>query len=234
MGEFVDDDKKNAQFRAPETGQREYIPMEGRPGPLIEDAEKRKQPGERLETVSRGTDYYAVGMLVRDPKGRLGQVAKVELVETKWRPRQQDMDPFISEPERYTKPKVTVRYADQAEKSFTQRIPSPVYKTGGRVGQFEAEREHFANFTSIELRGHHFYLGELVSFGNGVGILAAIFPAENDQEVFVGIVAEEERGKGGPRFVWRVKAAEMDFIEHDENGAIRRNADNTIYKPTLR
>lgn len=101
------------------------------------------------------------------------------------------------------------------------------------VGFYEVIPEEFSALTTIDLRGRQHRLGELVSFGNGVGKLAMIIPGSSEEETFVGIVAERERGKGGPRFVWKVRASEMHYVEHDEKGAIKRNPDNTIFKPTL-
>lgn len=200
--------------------------LEGTPGPKIDDHEKL-QPGEVMTSVQNGDRFYVIGLLVRDESGQMGQLVSVELVKDD--EKYEDDDPSIHRPKKMTNPKLTVRFADETVKTFgpNTRLPEPVYR-----GRSLNAGEEF-KLSAILLRDHIYHLGDLVSFGNGVGKLAMIIPGEGEKETYVGIIAEAERGKGGPRFVWKVKASEMDYIEHDEKGAIKRNPDNTIFKPNL-
>ena len=224
MPETFDPDDENAQFKSHETGGSEIL--EGKPSPIVEDTEKL-QPGEVMTSVQNGERFYVAGMLVRDKSGQMGQVVSVELIKDD--EKYEDDDPSIRRPKKLTNPKLTVRFADETVETFGPKtaLPEPVYAKG-RLKPTEEFK-----LSQLMLREHIYWLGDLVSFGNGVGKLAMIIPSGDEKETYVGIIAEAERGKGGPRFVWRVKASEIDYIEHDEKGAIKRNPNNTIFKPTL-
>lgn len=196
--------------------------------PIIEDPEKRKQPGQVIPSVRSGERHFAVGTIVRDENDRLAQVTNFTLVEDadnyKW-----DADPSIRRPKKMKNPELSVRYQDGLEKIFLVKpgISRPVYADSKIAIQ---ENEDFFDQSHLEIRGHDFRLGEFVSFGNGAGRLALIVPNDNPQ---FGIVAQKERGQGGLTDVWLVSANEVDYIVHEDDGAIRRYPDNTLYKPTL-
>jgi hypothetical protein len=101
-------------------------------------------------------------------------------------------------------------------------------KQPGEIVEFDVNDPKY-RFGNIELRGHDFQLGEVVSFGNGVGTLAG---ADSENRKFL-IDAPKERGKGGANFIWSVDMDEVDYIVREETGAIKRNPDKSLFKPTL-
>lgn len=204
--------------------------MLGEKGPQIEDSEKIKQPGIIVESVTSGGFHFGKGILIRDDEGRIAQIENTALVadEEKY---EWDRDPSVRRPRKMTNPEIEVRYADGAQIKFAakQKMPPPVYKQSGK--QPIQENEDFYDQSHLELRGHDFRLGEFVSFGNGAGKLALIVPGDKPQ---FGIIAEKVRGgEDRTMHLWMVDADQVDFVFHNEKGAIKRYPDQTLYKPTL-
>lgn len=198
-------------------------------GPKVEDPEKLKQPGEIMPSVQSSDAHYSPEMIVRDKDGRLSRVTSILLVEDTENYKEYD-DPSIKKPSKMVNPEIDICYNDGVVVKIKvgSRLPRPVYKNPERPVK---EGEEFYEFSHLELRGYDFKLGELVSFGNGVGRLALINPGESPQ---LGIVAESVRGKGGTETrLWAVDANLVDYVVHNEKGAIRRYPDSTLFKPTL-
>lgn len=201
-------------------------------GPKVEDPEKLKQPGVLLESTYYQS-HFAPSILCRDKEGKIFQAVKVELKELTDNDEvdylildDRESKAKIRRPKKLVKPELTAKYADGTQTKIDEGFVAVYSHSKQSIG----ENEDFYEQSHFELRNHDFKLGDLVSFGNGVGRIALIVPGENPQ---FGIVAEAVRGKGGPSFLWLVNANLVDYIINNEKGAIRHYLDNTPFKPTL-
>jgi len=186
--------------------------------------EKEKQP-EIIESVARGAEEqtFAPGVLVRDGENRLAHIVSfVYVADTTKYGRE---DPSVRRPQKLRNPIFTIRYEDGEEATIgpAQKMAAVFFNEMAKIKEDEA----FFNESHLEIRGHVFKLGELVSFGNQIGTLAIIYG-----DGTIGISAREVWGKLSPRHLYRVNIDEVDFIER-ENGDIKKNPDGTIFKPTL-
>lgn len=246
MGEELSPEisKKDMEIDNPEEKSHWYI-LEGKLDSKIEDPEKLEQPGRMVDSVPYGDRHFAKGILVRDKDGRIAIVVNAfRRIDGDTEMYHQDDydDPSIRHPKVYTNPELDILYADNTLKRFKAKsqFPSPVYAETSKPIH---GNEDFHEYSHLEVRGHDFRLGELVSFGNGIGRLALITHKDKspklggtdilELEQKFGIVARKERGKGGETVLWMVDVEEVDYVVHDEKGAIKRYPDKTIFKPTL-
>lgn len=230
MGELLGQDGPNQEKAETASEKEHFIPLEGKPDHHAETPEGYEHPGEKIESVSSGDRMFAPGMLIRDRDERIAQITKVYLVkETRFvEDARTDRMTGIRRPKKLVRPRVVARYADNTEKDLDITEFEAVYATLAKKPV--TEQEDFHQLINYKLREHNFVLGELVQYGYRVGRLASILSEEGK----FGIIGSETPfGKPGPRFSWLVDMNEVDYIEWDEAGLIKKNPDDSLYKPTL-
>ncbi len=202
------------------------------PGAKIENLEKREQFGVRLETAEWGERRFATGTLGKDEKGQPFQVIAIEFQEITDEAEiakitAHGKEKGIVAQKKLADPMVTIQYADGSFRKTKKKLLASYYDKKAEI----KEGEDFYEDTHLELRSHDFKLGELVSFGDRFGKLAMI--ASGDQIQF-GVVAEtSSASKDRTAYLWLVDANLVDYIVHNEKGAIKRYPDHTLFKPTL-
>ena len=184
----------------------------------------RERNGRLIESAGRGDSIFAPGILVRDVNGELASVVDFQMVNDKTRYGRED--PSIRRPKKLQNPIIRITYADgrQAEIDIDTSLTA-VYNSGAARIQ---ENEPFYDYSHIEVRGHEFRLGELVSFGDQIGTLAAIHPEEKIVEISARVIW----GKDTARYLYQVGLDQIDYIERVD-GDLKKNPDGTIYKPSL-
>ncbi len=230
MGELLGSDEPKKERTETVSDKEHFIPLEGKPGHHAEAPKGYEHPGEKIESVSSGDRMFAPGMLIRDQEGRIAQITKVYLVkETHFvEDARTDRMTGIRRPKKLVRPHIVARYADNTEKDLDTTEFEAVYANLEKKPV--TEQEDFHQLTNYELREHNFVLGELVQYGYRVGRLASILSEEGK----FGIIGSETSfGKSGPRFFWLVDMNEVDYLEWDEAGLIKKNLNDSLYKPTL-
>lgn len=230
MGELLGSDEPNQERSETVSEKEHFIPLEGKPDHHAEAPGEYEHPGEKIESVSSGDKMLAPGMLIRDQEERIAQIIKVYLVkETRFvEDALTDRMTGIRRPKKLVRPRVVARYADNTERDLDITEFEAVY--ANLAEKPVTEREDFHQLINYKLREHNFVLGELVQYGYRVGRLASILPEEGK----FGIIGQEASfGKSGPRFFYLVDMNEVDYLEWDEAGLIKKNPDDSLYKPTL-
>lgn len=216
MGESLTDDFQNEINSVEQVLQMVISP--DRPAEV-----KSERQYQILESVQAGAKSYGRGVLVEDETGRLAQVTDFRLIKDSTRYGREDST--VRKPKVQTNPEFTLSYADG-----TQRVTMKPPKTLSIDWQALPLDEHdpFYEMTYVEIRGHRFQVGELVSFGSQVGTVTVINP--DKQTLAIG--AREVFEKETPYHLYQVNINDIDYIVRD-NGDIKRNPDKTTFKPSL-
>lgn len=183
----------------------------------------RERNGRTIEAVGRGDSFFSHGMLVRDQEGQLAHILDYRMVADNSRYGRDDSS--IRRPQKLANPVIRIEYADghQAEIDVTTPLDA-VYNRPVKV----QEDDPFYDYAHLEERGHDFQLGELVSFGDQIGALAAIYPDERMVEISARVIW----GQDTARYLYQTSVDQIDYIVRD-NGDIKKNPDGTIFKPSL-
>ena len=197
--------------------------------PSAEPPVEYQQPGKKMESFDSGILGYGAGILIRDKTGQIAEITSFYMVkETRWVEKRVA---GIKGPEKKVRPRVLVRYHDGTEKDLDmEEAEGPLYLSSQQAKLTDEEK--LQHPTSFEARGHRYQLGDLVSYGYRVGKLVAIFP-EKDKVGLTGREGKFGQTESATEYYWLVDMNEVDYLDREENGAIKKNTDGTLYKPSL-